>query len=487
MDHVAKRPLVLGTALVIAAGMSVAAAPPSGAVAGSQRAYQPRSGVVVGPHSKALVGLSSSSACSSHPVTFYGASGACVKLIQRSLIKHGFSVGPSGADGHFGPATRAAVKRFQASRHLDATGVVDALTWKALLSFGVRGSACVTRTYGHLTTRQRVGQLIMVGMERGDQGRIHTLISSQHVGNVVYLGGWRGDGTVGKTSNGLQRRATSSATGGVPMLIAADQEGGEVQQLTGTGFSTIPSALAQGKMSSSKQRALATKVGHQLRNVGVNINLAPVTDTVPKSLGTGNGPIGRYHREFGYTPKVVSRAVTNVVHGLTRAGAISTLKHFPGIGRIKNNTDTSSTGITDRTMTAHDAYLNPFRSGIKAGTGMVMMSLAWYPKIDSAHQAAFSHRMITSILRGDLAFHGVVISDSLSAVAVRHITVGKRAVQFITAGGDIMLTGAPSEVSKMESAVLSRMKTNSTFAGLVDRSVHRVLEVKSTHGLLYCS
>lgn len=466
MKIVGGRPLVLGTAAaMVMVGMSVAAATPSRA-AGSSTTL---------------------ASCPSHPVTYYGQTGSCVKLVQQLLIEHGYSVGSSGADGDFGPATLSAVERFQASRHLDPTGVVDVLTWKALLSFGATGSACVTQTYNQLTSAQRVGQLLMVGLDYNDQTYVHELMYYYHVGNLVYLGGWSGNGTVGRTSNANQGLASSTATGGVPMLIAADQEGGYVQQLTGTGFSTIPTALTQGSWSSSQQVAEATMIGHQLRDVGVNVNLAPVADTVPQSLGTGNRPIGYYYREYGYTPTVVSRAVTNVVYGLNSTGAIATLKHFPGIGRITNNTDTSSTGITDYTMTATDSYLTPFKSGVSAGAGMAMIGLAWYPKIDAANQAVFSHAIITTILRGNLGFRGVVVSDSLSAVAVQHVSVGQRAVRFIAAGGDIALTGSPGEVPAMVSAILAQMRASSTFAAQVNASVHRVLTLKSQHGLLYCS
>lgn len=466
MNIVGKRPVVLGATFgIAAAGMALAPAAPSHAA------------------TRAATTLAS---CPSYAVTYYGMTGSCVKLAQQLLIKHGYSVGSSGADGVFGSATLTAVKRFQSARHLNATGVVDDLTWKALLRFGVTGSACVTKTYNEMTTSQRVGQLVMVGMTSGGQTTVHGLISNYHVGNIVYLGGWSGDGTVGRTSDGLQRRTSNSATDGVGLLISADQEGGYVQQLTGTGFTKLPTALTQGTWTSSHQTSTAATVGQQLRNVGVNVNLAPVTDTVPQSLGTRNGPIGHYYREYGYTPSVVSRAVTNVVHGLNSRGAIATLKHFPGIGRIANNTDTSSTGITDNTMTSTDAYLTPFKSGISAGAGMVMVGLAWYPKIDSANQAPFSSKIVTTILRGNLGFHGVVVSDSLSAVAVRHVPVGDRAVRFITAGGDLVLTGSPGEVPTMLSAIRARMQASPTFAAHVNASVHRILTLKAQHGLLFC-
>jgi len=458
------RSLALGTVLATAAaGMTIAASLPAHAAA-----------------------TTTSTTCTTDPVLYYGSTGACVKLAQQLLVEHGYSVGASGADGIFGSATRSAVEHFQAARRMDPTGVVDRLTWKALDSFGPTGSACVTKKYAELTTSQRVGQLLMVGQTRDNGSYVHALMKYDHVGNIVYLGGWSGDSTVGHYSDASQGLTSTAWTGNVPLFIAADQEGGYVQQLTGTGFTTLPTALTQGTWSSTHQESVAATVGQQLRDVGVNVNLAPVTDTVPASLGTGNGPIGYYYREYGYYPSTVSRAVTNIVHGLNSRGAIATLKHFPGLGRIKNNTDTSSTGITDDTTTSTDPYLTPFHSGISAGAGMVMISLAWYPKIDAANQAAFSHTIITTLLRGNLGFRGVVVSDSLSAVAVQHISVGQRAVRFIAAGGDIALTGAATDIPAMESAILAKMGSSSTFAAQVSAAVHRVLTLKSQHGLLFC-
>lgn len=460
------RPLVLGTSVSIAAaGMSLVAATPS-------RATTPA--------------VAKSARCPSYAVTYYGSRGNCAKLAQQLLIKHHYSVGAAGADGVFGAATRTAVKKFQSARHLNPTGVVDDLTWKALLRFGSGGSACVNRTYDEMTVPQRLGQLIMVGMTKDNQSTVHRLVSTKHVGNVIYLGGWSGDSTVGKTSDGLQRHTSNPATDGVGLLIGADQEGGYVQQLTGTGFTRLPTALTQGGWSSSKQRSQAASVGQQLRNVGVNVNLAPVSDTVPKSKGTKNGPIGHYYREYGYTTSTVSRGVTNVVHGLNSRGEIATLKHFPGIGRITNNTDTSSTGITDNTMTSTDAYLSPFKSGISAGAGMVMVGLAKYPKIDSANPAPFSSKVLTTMLRKNLGFNGVVVSDSMSAVAVKQVPAGDRATRFIAAGGDLVLTGSTADVPTMLAAIRAEVSASPAFAKQVNASIHRILTLKEQHGMLFC-
>ena len=313
-------------------------------------------------------------------------------------------------------------------------------------------------------------------------------IGEEHLGAMLFLGGWSGGESADRAvSTALQARTTSAATGRVHLLVAADQEGGAVQQLSGPGFSRIPSALDQGALPSGTLRSDAEHWGAQLRGAGVNVDLAPVAGTVPASLGRRNGPIGRYDREYGHTPDTVGRSVTAVVAGLEEAGVTATLKHFPGLGRIADNTDTSATGITDPVMTGTDPYLRPFAEGIAAGAGLVMVSSARYPRIDPDNQAVFSRAVITGLLRERMGFGGVVISDDLAAVAVRAVSPAQRAVRFISAGGDIMLTTHASDAAPMLAAVAARARTDPAFAGNVDAAVRRVLTLKARMRLLPCS
>jgi len=345
----------------------------------------------------------------------------------------------------------------------------------------------VDRTYDQLSPAQRAGQLLMVGLDANAAATADdSLISAQHVGNVIYLGGWSGASTIQLTSNHLQSEASSSATGGVGLLIAADQEGGSVQQLRGPGFSSLVSALQQGTMSSSARTAYARTIGRQLKAAGVNLDLAPVSDTVPTSMSSANAPIGKYAREYGHDPATVAAAVGDVVRGLDAGGVGATVKHFPGLGRITGNTDDTSVGTTDTVTTATDPYLRPFSAGMKAGAAAVMIASARYAKLDPSTQATFSPKIITGLLRGQLGWHGVVITDDMNAVAVSGVPVGERAVRFVAAGGDIVLTGRASDAVPMISALLSRAGTDSAFAATVRASVQRVLTLKQRLGLLHC-
>ncbi len=187
----------------------------------------------------------------------------------------------------------------------------------------------------------------------------------------------------------------------------------------------------------------------------MNVNLAPVLDTVPAGFGS-NPPIGDLDREFGHTPAAVTAHGLAVVRGMAAAGIDVTVKHFPGLGRVTGNTDTTS-GVSDTVTTRADPYLAPFRAAVEAGVPFVMMSTANYERIDEGTPAAFSPKIIGGMLRGDLGFRGLVISDDLGAAAqVADLSPGGRAVQFVAAGGDIVLTVDPRTVSEMAGDLLDQ-------------------------------
>lgn len=348
--------------------------------------------------------------------------------------------------------------------------------------------SCAEVMAARMSRNQRVGQLLMLGLSSASgPASLDRRITSLHAGGVVFLGGWSGASQVKAASSHLQRLATQRATAKVKLLVAADQEGGQVQQLTGPGFTDIPSALRQGALPPDVLRERAAAWGRELARAGVNVDLAPVADTVPSDLGRANGPIGRYDREFSHDPERVADAAVAVVRGMRRAGVQTTVKHFPGLGRIRANTDTSATGITDTVTTMSDSFLGPFAEAIDAGTGLVMVSSARYPRMDSERQAVFSSTVVTTLLRDRFNYDGVVVSDDLGrAKAVAAVPTGSRAVRFLSAGGDIILTADAARASTMVSAITERMAEDPAFARRVEQSVRRVLTLKARMGLVSC-
>jgi beta-N-acetylhexosaminidase len=349
-------------------------------------------------------------------------------------------------------------------------------------------ASCISRAISGMSQSQQVGQLFMSAVSTsGMTGAQAAAITGGRVGSVFLMGhSSAGTATVKRVTDQVKKLAPSVKGVTVRMIISTDQEGGEVQVLSGPGFSSIPTAVQQGKLSPSTLQKDAKTWGQQLRAAGVTMNLAPVADTVPPNLVNVNAPIGKLQREYGTDPAAVATHSTAFLKGMLQAGVITSAKHFPGLGRVTGNTDFSA-GVTDATTAANDPYLQPFRSAVKAGTPFVMVSSAIYSKIDPNTQAAFSSAVMRDLLRGSLGFKGAIISDDLgAAVAVSDHTPAQRAVDFLKAGGNVVLTVKPSDIVPMTSAVLSRMPTDSALRSAVSDSLRRVLTAKQNAGLLTC-
>jgi beta-N-acetylhexosaminidase len=336
-----------------------------------------------------------------------------------------------------------------------------------------------------MSLAERVGQLFMVGAPAaGDAGQTLPLLRQFHVGSVVLTGrSSLGVEATAHTTAVLQSEARSTSSVGLPLLIATDQEGGMVQVLGGPGFSSLPSALQQGATPVDSLRAQAQAWGFELHAAGVNVDLAPVLDVVPDSGAMSNAPIGAFDRQFGQDPANVAEHGLAFIRGMKNAGVSPTIKHFPGLGRVNGNPDNSS-AVTDDVTSRHDAYLMPFAAAIRAGAPIVMVSTATYRLLDPNSPAAFSRTIVTGILRGDLSFTGLVISDDLGrAVQVRGWSLGERAVDFISAGGDLVLTVEPKVVPEMIAAVISKAQGDPVFRAQVDAAALRVLSAKRAQGL----
>lgn len=304
-------------------------------------------------------------------------------------------------------------------------------------------AACAATLVDRLTPAQRVGQLVMIGISADARPEAERAVSDHAVGNAFYIGGWRDVDTVRPISDAMQAAARRSGTG-LGLLVAADQEGGKVQQLKGKGFPPLPSAVQQARLSPDELRSLATGLGRTLAAAGVNLDLAPVTDTVDPRLGRANEPIGRWDRQYSTDPRRVGPLISTFITGLHAAGVGATVKHFPGIGRVRANTDFSATGIDDPVMTAEDPYLGPFAVGIAAGADVVMVATARYPRIDPTTHAAFSRPIVTELLRKRLGYQGVVATDDLGvAASVRSVPTGERAVRFVRAGATSRSPASP--------------------------------------------
>ena len=361
--------------------------------------------------------------------------------------------------------------------------------WKAAPSPSAKASAakgCVATVMTKMSLRQIAGQVMLVGTPNSDPSAIDKVLHTYDIGGV-FLNGRTNASAAKMRARIASLQAAASEPDGVRLLIALDQEGGEVQTLRGTDFPPIPTALAQGRLSHAQLSAQTKSWARRLAAVGITLDLAPVADTVATSLGTANPPIGAFHRQYGSNPTAVATDIKTVVTAVQSTGVLTAIKHFPGLGRVHANTD-FSTHAVDNITTAGDPNLEPFIAGITDGTGAVMVSSARYPKLDAHAIATFSRPIVTGLLRDQLGFTGLIVSDALGgAAAVSTVPLSQRGVRFIEAGGDLILTGQYQKAPKMIDGLLAAAHTSASFTKQLTTAARYVLQAKYKAGLLSCA
>jgi beta-N-acetylhexosaminidase len=223
-------------------------------------------------------------------------------------------------------------------------------------------------------------------------------IRAGEMGGVILTHSW----TPAEFAATTAKLHATSCEIGRPLLIFVDQEGGSIRRLT-----WAPPAHSEGqlgRLGSAQTQREATAAASALRAAGVDVDLAPVADT----LGPG-GFLG--DRSFGTNPGVVARLASTFIAAVQAGGIAATAKHFPGLGAARQSTD-------DHLVSMLTTPLAPFRSAIEAGVKLVMVSNASYPRLDpTGTPAVFSHPIVTGLLRGSLGFRGAIVSDALNAPA----------------------------------------------------------------------
>jgi beta-N-acetylhexosaminidase len=225
------------------------------------------------------------------------------------------------------------------------------------------------------------------------------------------------------------------------LLITVDQEGGLVRRLTpAKGFAAVPSEATVGKKGNTYATDVGRTIGAQLKAAGINLNFAPVVDL---NVNPTNPSIGALGRSYAADPQIVTDRATAVINGQHEFGVRTTLKHFPGLGSATGNTDRE---FVDVTATWTDVELDPYRNLFASGVAdVVMVANAVNGQIDTRYPASLS-RATLSLLRGELGWSGVAITDDLGAGAIKDSYSADMALRLaLNAGNDLLLlanTGA---------------------------------------------
>ena len=347
--------------------------------------------------------------------------------------------------------------------------------------------ACADRVFATMTLDQRIGQLFELGLAGDRLGPTEiNMIRTDHIGSVWFVDrSSAGVAGINAVASAVQAQVSSESTANIRFFVAANQEGGLIQAMQGPGFSSMPSAVVQGSWALAVLQTRAAAWGQELRSAGINLNFAPVMDVVPPGTDAQNQPIGALQREYGYDPATAGSHGAAFLRGMGQAGIAVTVKHFPGLGRVAGNTD--FTTATDTRTTASDPYLTSFSQGIAANADFVMVALAKYTRIDPNHLAAFSSVVMTQMLRNTMGFRGVIISDDLGdTAAVASIPPATRAIDFLSAGGDMIISKTSPPADAMVQGIRSRAAADPGFRQRVDDAALRTLQAKQTWGLLPC-
>jgi beta-N-acetylhexosaminidase len=266
-------------------------------------------------------------------------------------------------------------------------------------------------------------------------------------------------------------QAAAHAGGNPPLLIAVDQEGGPIKRLEGP-----PSIAPRSIRDPQTAAAQGEMTARFLRLVGVNVDLAPVADVAssPRSF------IAAEERGFAGQSRQVAVLASAFARGLQTGGVAATGKHFPGVGSVEVDTDTLLPTVAAPESQVDDGLV-PFQQLISGGVDMIMVASAVYPTLDrSAAPAVFSPAIVNGLLRQQLGFRGVIITDALDTPAQLGGTPGERAVRAITAGADIALLAAPqygpqavrSLIDAVQAGVLSRSRLEASYAHVVTLKEH---------------
>jgi beta-N-acetylhexosaminidase len=345
------------------------------------------------------------------------------------------------------------------------------------------GQLFVTYVYGETadTTRPQdvASNRALLGVDNGKQA-----VERYHLGGVIYFG-WSANidtpAQVAGLSNGLQRAALGQSPE-VPLLISTDQEHGTITRL-GPPATLFPGSMALGASGRTDDAREAARIsGEELRAVGINMNNAPDADV---NVNPANPVIGV--RSFGSDPQAVARLTAAQVEGYQSSpttGVVATPKHFPGHG----DTDVDShTGlpVVDHSLAEWRATDEPpFRAAAESDAGAIMTGHLQFPALDPAGvPATLSEPVITGLLREDLGYDGVVITDSLKMAGVQQtFPEAEVPVRALQAGADLLLM--PPDLDLAYNAVLDAVAAGELTEERIDASVRRILTLKHEQGIV---
>ena len=360
--------------------------------------------------------------------------------------------------------------------HNPFTSKAEPVTYESVAQSELSPEQKVDKLVANMSDADKVGQLMMIGIHGkslNDDAKF--MLNEYRVGGIILFDRNMESKDQVKTLITDINKAGKSA-GLTPLFLGIDQEGGAVARMDDK-LIKVPPAEEVGKEPVEQAAALAREVGTELKELGFNINFAPVAD-----LGL------TYGRSYSTNPDEVVRYASAVGKSYDEAGLWYSYKHFPGIGKtdVDLHADTSIVPVSKETLLSEDTkvFVDLIKQS-KPNTYTIMVSHAMYPQIDPDHPSSLSKTIITDWLRKDMGYNGVVVTDDMDMGALaKHYTFGDMAVQSILAGSDILLVCHEYEhMQQAYNGLMKAVKDGRISKERLDESVKRILLMKMSRGL----
>ncbi len=355
--------------------------------------------------------------------------------------------------------------------HNPFTSKAEPVTYESVAQSELSPEEKVDKLVANMSDADKVGQLLMIGIHGktlNDDAKF--MLNEYRVGGIILFDrNMESKDQVKSLITDINK--TGKSAGLTPLFIGIDQEGGAVARMEDQ-LIKVPPAEELGKEPIEQAVSLAKQSGTELKDLGFNINFAPVAD-----LGL------TYGRSFSTNPDEVVRYASAVGKAYDEAGLWYSYKHFPGIGKtdVDLHADTSVVPVSKETLLNEDTkvFVDLIKQS-KPNTYAIMVSHAMYPQIDADHPSSLSKAIITDWLRKDMGYNGVVVTDDMDMGALaKHYTFGDMAVQSILAGSDILLVCHEYEhMQEAYNGLMKAVKEGRISKERLDESVKRILLMK---------
>jgi len=355
--------------------------------------------------------------------------------------------------------------------HNPFTSKAEPVTYESVAQSELSPEEKVDKLVANMSDADKVGQLLMIGIHGktlNDDAKF--MLNEYRVGGIILFDrNMESKDQVKSLIADINK--TGKSAGLTPLFIGIDQEGGAVARMEDQ-LIKVPPAEELGKEPIEQAVSLAKQSGTELKDLGFNINFAPVAD-----LGL------TYGRSFSTNPDDVVRYASAVGKAYDEAGLWYSYKHFPGIGKtdVDLHADTSVVPVSKETLLNEDTkvFVDLIKQS-KPNTYAIMVSHAMYPQIDADHPSSLSKAIITDWLRKDMGYNGVVVTDDMDMGALaKHYTFGDMAVQSILAGSDILLVCHEYEhMQEAYNGLMKAVKDGRISKERLDESVKRILLMK---------